>query len=315
VKVALVAALIAVIAPATTAGAATAPARIGNLTAWASSGSRLAFVASSVNGRRGYLWTQPYGSGSPRLLRTTAPIGMEEIDALAPGPNGSWAALERTIGNTGSSYSVDVVSSRGGGAAVTKSATPILLAGDGTFLGYLSVSPAGTVKLFRISGAHGLLVATLAGVTAPQAVAVANGHLAVRALDGTVSVFTVGGAKLASISAEAASVALTSNRVVVRTRDRRLVVYGLRGGLVHTWPLAAKSFTNGLAAYGAYAVYLGANKAVHAVRLANGSDRIVARSGVGFYFAGIALEPAGALVPKTIGQTTSFRLVPTSSLG
>ena len=290
------------------AGAATAPAKLTGLTAWASAGSRLAFVATSAGGRRGYLWTQPYGSGTPRLLRKTPPIGMEEIDALAAGPNGTWAVLERTVGNTSSSYVVDVVSSRGGGAAVTRGSTPILLAGDGSFLGYLAVTPSG-VQLYRIKGARGTRVATLRGVTAPQEVAVANGHLAIRQANGSVVVATVGGAVLATIPAKAASVALTSNRVVVRTRDRRLAVYGLRGGLVHNWPLGAAGWSAGLAAYGSYAVYLGANKAVRSVRLSNGSDRIVARAGSGFFFGAVALEARGALVPLTTGRSTVFRLV------
>ena len=302
--------------PAAAAGAASAPVKLAGLTTWASAGSRLAYVATSAGGRHGYLWTQAYGgTGPPRLVRTNAPIGEEEIDALAPGPNGTWGALEKSIGNTGSSYTLDVVSSRGGGARVTTGASPLILAGDGTFLGYVTVTASGAVQLYRISGARGIHVADLTGVTAPQDVAAADGHLAIRELDGSVAVFSDSGAELASIPAKAASVALTANRVVVRTRDKRLVVYGLRGGLVHDWPLAATSWTSGLAAYGAYAVYLGANKAVHAVRLASGADRIVARAGSGFFFNGVALQKAGALVPLSAGQATVLRFVPTASLG
>ena len=309
-RTALAVAIALLLIPVAVAGAATAaPAKLTGLTAWTSAGSRLGFVATSAGGRRGYLWTQRYGSSTPRLLRATPPIGLEEIDALAAGPNGTWAALERAVGNTSSSYRVDVVSSRGGGAAVTRSSTPILLAGDGAFLGYLTVTAAG-VQLYRISGARGLRVANLAGVSAPQEVAAANGHLAIRQVNGTVAVFTDGGTKLATIPAKAASVALTANRVVVRTRTKRLVVYGLRGGLVHNWPLRAASWTAGLAAYGGYAVYLGANKAIRKVRLSNGSDRIVARAGSGFFFGGVALQAAGALAPLTAGRTTTFRFVP-----
>lgn len=311
----LAAALIVLLVAVGVAGAATTPVKLAGLTAWASAGSRLAFVATSAGGRRGYLWTQPYGSAAPRVLRTTPPIDEEEIDALAAGPNGTWAALERSVGNTSSSYSLYVVSSRGGGAKVTTGSSPILLAGDGTFLGYLAVTPAGGVQLYRISGAHGIHVADLAGVSAPQEVAAANGYLAIRQVDGIVAVFTDGGVRLATIPGKAASIALTSNRVVVRTRDKRLVVYGLRGGLVHDWRLAAVSWTAGLAAFGRYAVYLGANKALHAVRLSDGSDRIVARAGSSFFFGGVALEAAGALVPLSAGPGTTFRFVPTSSLG
>lgn len=306
-KAIVLAGLVLLLAPAATAAA---PVRMTGLTTWASAGSRLAFVATSAGGRRGYLWTQRYGSAAaPRLLRTTPPIGLEEIDELAAGPNGTWGCLERTVGNSGSTYRLDVVSSRGGGAAVTTGSTPILLAGDGVFLGYVTGG-----QLYRIVGAHGIHVAALTGVSKPQEVVTANGHVAIRQLDGSVSVFTVGGAKLASISANAASVALTANRVIVRTRDKRLVVYGLRGGLVHTWRLAATSWTTGLAAFGRYAVYLGANKAVRAVRLSNGSDRIVARAGTAFFFGGVALEGAGALAPQTAGPVATFRFVPTSSL-
>jgi hypothetical protein len=311
VKKALAVALAFVLVPS--AAAATTPAKLKGLTTWSTAGSRVAFVAASAAGRHGYLWTQPFGVAAPRLLRSSPPIGEEEVDALAAGPNGTLAALERSVGNTGSSYRVDVVSSRGGGATVSSSSRPILLAGDGAFLGYLAVTATG-VDLYRISGAHGTRVATLAGISTPQEVAVANGHIAVRETSGSVGVFTTGGAKLATIPAKAASVALTTNRVVVRTRDKRLVVYGLRGGLVHNWHLAAQSWTAGLAAYGAYAVYLGANKAVHAVKLVNGSDRIVARAGTGFFFGGVALQKSGALVPLTVAQATTFRFVPTASL-
>jgi len=311
----VVAALVAVLSAAVADAATAPPVKLTGLTTWASTGSRLGYVATSAGGRRGYLWTQTYGAGEPRPLRTTAPIDEEEIDALAPGPNGTWGALERSIGNSGSTYTLDVVSSRGGGAKVTTSAQPIILVGDGTFLGYVAVTSSGTVQLYRVAGARGIHVADLAGVTAPQDVAAANGHLAVRELDGSVVVLTDGGAQLATIPAKAASVALTANRVVVRTRDRRLVVYGLGGGLVHNWKLSAASWTAGLAAYGAYAVYLGANKALHAVRLSSGSDRIVARAGSGFFFNGVALQKAGALVPLSVGQTTTFRFVPTASLG
>lgn len=318
-KAALVAALALLAVPASLAGAApSAPPALGGFTVWAAAGSRLAFVATSAGGRRGYLWTQGFGAAEPRLLRTRPPVGQEEIDELAPGPNGTWASLERTVGNTGSSYSVDVVSSRGGGARVVTTGTIPHLVADGAFLGYLSVTPAGGVRLYRIVGAHATRVADLVGVSAPQEAAAANGDLAVRERDGTVAVFTLLGRPLATIRARAASVALTANRVVARTRDRHLVVYGLRGGLVHDWKLAAASWTAGLAAYGRYAVYLGANKAVHAVRLSNGRDRIVARAGTGWFFDGLTLQAPGAVVPLTTQHGTVFsttlRFLPTAAL-
>lgn len=287
------------------------PSTLGGFTAWAASGSRVAFVAATAFGRRGYLWAQDFGAAQPRLLRTSPPVGEEEVDELAAGPNGSWAALERTADG---SSTLAVVSSRGGGAHVAAGGAVAALVGDGTFLGYLSVTPAGVVQLYRITGARATRVATLAGVSAPQEVAAAGGTLAVREQNGTVVVFTLHGRRLATITARAASVALTANRVVVRTRDRRLVVYGLRGGLVHDWLLAAKTWTAGLAAYGCYAVYLGANKAVHAVRLSNGRDRIVARAGTGWFFDGLSLQAPGAVVPLTTQHGTTLRFLPTRAL-
>ena len=287
---------------------------LADFTTWATSGSRIGFVATSAFGRRGYLWTQTFGAARPKLLRSSPPIGEEEIDELAPGPNGTWAALERTVGNTGRYYAVDVVSSRGGGAQVVNGTTIPHLVGDGAFLGYLSVTPGGVVQLFRIAAAHATRVANLVGVSSPQEVAAANGNLAVREQNGTVAVFTLAGQPLATISARAASIALTANRVVVRTRDRHLAVYGLRGGPVHDWKLAAAGWTAGLAAYGRYAVYLGADKAVHAVRLANGRDLIVARAGTGAFFSGLSLQAPGAVVPLTTQQGTTLRFLPTAAL-
>jgi len=317
-RIAVASLLVLLAVPAALAGAATSAPALRGFTAWSTAGPRLAFVAASVSGRRGYLWTQGFDAAQPRLLRTSPPIGLEQVDELAPGPNGSWAALERPSGNAGSSDAVDVVSSRGGGARVVSDATIPQLVGDGTFLGYLALTPAGVVQLYRIAGAHATRVGGLAGVTAPQAAAAADGHLAILEQNGDVAVFTLGGAPLATIRARAASVALTADRVVVRTRDRQLVVYGWRGGLVHHWKLAAASWTAGLAAYGRYAVYLGANKAVHAVRLQDGRDRIVARAGAGWFFDGVSLQAPGAVVPLTTRRGSAFtvtlRFLPTATL-
>jgi hypothetical protein len=283
------------------------PAPLANFQTWTTAGTRVAFVATSVGGKRGYLWTQTFGSASPRLLRSSPPIGLEEIDALAPGPNGSWAALQRAGGR------VDVISSRGGGAPVATGVTQVF--GDGTFLGYLKGA-----GVYRIGpGARSTKITDLFGQSVSQQAVVAAGTIAIRHVDGSVSVLTTGGRTLARIKANAASVALTANRVIVRTRARRLAVYGLRGGLVHNWPLAAASWTAGLGAYGRYAVYLGANKAVHSVTLVNGRDRVVARAGTGFYFDGVSLQAPGATVPLTTQRgkvfTTTLRFLPTAALG
>lgn len=298
--------LVALAAPAS----AGAPASLSNFTAWTTSPTQAAFVAASAGGRRGYLWVQRIGAFRPSLLRSTPPIGLEEIDELAPGPRGSWAAVERTQG----AVRLDVVSARGGGARVATTGAVRQVFGDGTFLGYLSATPAGAIRLFEVTGARSRLVATLTGVTSPQGAVTAHGMLAVRETNGNVDVFTTRGQRLATIKANAASVGLGAARVVVRTRARRLAVYGLRGGLVHDWPLGVAGWSAGLATDGRYAVYLGANKAVRGVRLSNGRDRILARAGTGFYFDGVALERAGAVVPLTQGRTVTLRLVPRSAL-
>ncbi len=309
-------ALLLLALPVSATAASPTPVTLAGFTAWASSGSRLAFVATSAGGRSGYLWVKGLDGSRPVRLRTSPPVGEEEIDQLAAGPNGTWAAAELAHG----AYTrLDVVSARGGGATVATSGTVRAVVGDGSFLGYLSATAAGAVQLFRITGAHSTLVATLAGLEDfPGEAVVAGGNLAVVDSSGAVDVFTLGGARLAHIPVNAADVALTANRVVVRARDRHLDVYGLHGGLVHRWPLAATSFVNGLATDGRYAAYTGANKALHVVRLASGRDRIVARSGSGFFFDGAALGLAGAIVPQTAEHgsrlTVTLRFVPAAAL-
>jgi hypothetical protein len=191
--------------------------------------------------------------------------------------------------------------------------------GDGTFLGYLHVNGAGVVQLRQItSGGHGRPIADLPGVKAPEAVAVADGALAILQGNGSIAVLTTGGKPLATIDAHATSIAMTGTRVLARTRARRLAVYGLRGGLVHSWPLRAASWTAGLATEGRYAVYLGANKAVRAVRLTNGTDKIVARAGKGWFFNGIGLGAPGIVAPLTTQHgkrfAVTFLFVPHSVL-
>jgi hypothetical protein len=305
------------LALAAPAADASAPPSLAGFTAWASAGPRLAFVATSAGGRKGYLWVKRVDGSAPALLRATPPVGEEEVDRLAAGPKGSWAAAEIVHG----AYTrLDVVSSRGGGATVATSGSVRAVVGDGVFLGYLSATPAGAVRLFRISGAHSSPVATLPGLTpgdVRQAV-VSGGSLAVLEPGGAFDVYSLAGARLAHVEANAAEIALTAQRVVVRTRDRRLGVYGLRGGLVHNWGLAAAGFTNGLASDGRYALYVGANRALHVVRLAGGRDAVVARSGSGFFFDGAALGPAGAVVPLTTQHgsrvTVTLRFVPLAAL-
>ena len=314
-------------ASASLAGAA-APPTLSGLRTWATAGSRVAFVAT-IGGRQG-VWVERFGSNRPTRLRARPPAGEEEIDQLAAGPNGSWACLERTVGNTEAYYSVDLVLSSGVSRHVATAGGPTgegnppvnsipQVLGDGSFLGYLHVTAGGVVQLFQIrASGEGRRIANLVDVSAPRAVAVAGGNLAILQDNGSVAVFTTTGQHLSTIQANATSLALTGNRVLVRTGGRRLVIYGMRGGLVHSWPLGATGWTASLAAYGRYAVYLGANKAVRAIRLANGVDRILAGAGPGFFFDGLSLQAPGVVVPLTTQRGKSFqvtlRFLPTAAL-
>ena len=222
---------------ASIAGAASGPpSALSGLGAWATAGSRLAFVAT-VGGRQG-LWVERFGSGRPTRIGPAACAKEEQIDQLAAGPNGSWGCLERTVGNTEAYYSVDVISSSGVSRQVASAGGPTgegeppvdsipQLFGDGNFLGYLHVTADGVVQLMRITAsARPRHIATLVGVSIPTAVAIAGRTIAVLQQAGNVSVFTTTGEPLATIPTRAASLALTANRVVVRTTNRRLVVYG-----------------------------------------------------------------------------------------
>lgn len=311
------------------AGAASKPPpALSGLGAWATAGSRVAFVAT-VGGRQG-LWVERFGSSRPTRIGPAACVKQEQIDQLAAGPGESWGCLERTAGNTEAYYSVDVVSSSGVSRQVATAGGPTgdgkppvdsipQLFGDGNFLGYLYVSADGVVQLMRITtDERPRHIATLRGVSAPTAVAIAGRTIAVLHHAGNVSVFTTAGEPLATIPAKAASLALTANRVVVRSTNRRLLVYGLRGGLVHSWLLGASTWSTGLGAYGGDAVYLGANKAVRAVGLSSGRDRIVARAGSGWFFHGLSLQAPGVVVPRTTKQGKNFlvtlRFLPITTL-
>jgi hypothetical protein len=256
---------------------------------------------------------------------------MEGIDQLAIGPKGSVACLEAGQGNLESYYSLAFVSSRGairhvasaGGVTsdgdYNQSVNSIpLVFGDSTFLGYLYVTARGVVRLMRItSKGYPRHVADLARVSAPRAVAIDSGRIAITEggdiNGGTVHVYTVGGRRISTFETQAAwtdSVGIRKDRVVVRTTTKRLAVYTLHGHLVHSYRLKATAFTNGLATYGGYAVYLGANKAVRAVKLSTGKDRIIARAGKGWFWKGVSLQAPGATVPLTLAsRTTDIKLV------
>jgi hypothetical protein len=150
----LLAPVVLAAALASLAGAASGPPpALSGLGAWATAGSRLAFVAT-VGGRQG-LWVQRFGS-RPTRIGPAACVKEEQIDQLAAGPDGSWGCLERTVGNTEAYYSVDVVSSSGVSRQVASAGGPTgegkppvdsipQIFGDGNFLGYLHVTADGVV--------------------------------------------------------------------------------------------------------------------------------------------------------------------------
>lgn len=291
------------------AAPAAAPAPVTSLRAWATSATQLAFVAR-VGGRDG-LWVAPVGSAAtPRRLGPAACGREEEVDALAPGPAGSWLCLERTVGTTSSFFSVDLLRADGSVRHVSSAGTPAgdaipFVAGDGSTLVYLHVTGVGQTELMQLTAAGAARHVADLPVTRPLALAVAAGHVAVLQADGVLLTTTAGGPPT-SVPIRGASIALTPTRLVVRTRDRRLAVFTLGGKLVRFSALGAAGWTAGLAASGSHAVYLGANKAVREVDLTTGADRVLLRAGRGFFFDGVALTPAGAVAPLTTQQGTSF---------
>ncbi len=307
------------------ASARPAPTVLTTFAPWATVGSRIAFVGGTVSGRT-KIWVEQFGAIQPAALGPAACVKEEEIDELAPGPNGTWACLERTVGNTEAYYSVDVVSRTGaskqvateGGPAVggygSSESIPFVF-GDGGFLGYLRLTASGPGQLMRITPAgRAAHVADLAGIETPEAVAIAAGHLAILQ-PASVSVYTTGGQQLATITADARSIALTSDSVVLRTRDGHLAVYTLRGQLVHSYPLGRATAFSDLAAYGGYAVYLAGGKTVRAVALATGLNRIVARGGTGSFYNGLSLQAPGAVLPVTTPLgTVTLRFLPSATL-
>ncbi|MGD0167315.1 MAG: hypothetical protein ABSC51_08505 [Gaiellaceae bacterium] len=290
---------------------------------WATTGSNVVFAATI--GKRAGLWIEKFGSNTPRRI---APAycgpGLEEVDQLAVGPKGSVACLEATQGNTEVNFNLAFISSSGAFKHVASAGGPSVegvppvdyipvVFGDSSFLGYLHVTADGLVQLMRISSTgHPQHVADLADVSKPGAVAIDSGHIAITQSGGTVSVYTVAGRHVSSFAAGAASgpsVGIRKDRVVVRTTAHRFGVYTLQGQLVHSYPVrAAGGVTMGLATYAGYVVYIGAGKAVHALKLTTGRDRIIARAGKGSFWSGLSLQAPGAVVPfgTTGGMTLDF---------
>ena len=315
-------ALITVLAVLAGAGAGRAgkipgPPVLGELGAWATAGPRIGFVGT-INHRQGLL-VETFGSNQPRLL---APHGCgegSEPNEVAAGPNGSWAYLTAIVSNSEAFYGVDLVLAAGkvrhvataGGTTTGNSTTqpvdsiPSLL-GDGTFLGYLHVTAAGVVQLMRVTPTGkpvyvaDLTDLSLPSLRAPLSVGVDSGHLVVLDGFGSVHVYTTAGTRLATFLAKGAvSAAIWRSTIAVRTTNRQLLAYTLQGRLVHSYPLRGVSSAGGPWIYGGYAVYLRATKAVHAINLATGKDRIVARSGTGWFWNNASLETVGAVAPLT----------------
>lgn len=305
---AFLAILTCALAPAAAAPAA-APPRITDLRPWAVSATQLAFVAR-VGGRDGVWVERPGATGAPTRLGPAACGRAQELDALAPGPAGSWLCLERTVGNASSFFSVDLLRANGSVRHVASAGSPGVdqipfVAGDGSSLVYVRVTGTGATELMQVTPTGAARHVADLSVTKPLGLAVAAGHVAVLQA-GSVVLTTTSGAPPTTVGVNAASIALTPTRLVAHTRDRRIAVYTLQGRLLHAWPLGAAGWTAGLAAAGSHAVYLGANKAVRAVDLATGTDRILLRAGGGFFFNGVALTPAGAVAPLTTQQGRSF---------
>ena len=84
---------------------------------------------------------------------------------------------------------------------------------------------------------------------------------------------------------------------------------------MHTWPLA--HHLTALAAYGRYADYTD-DHTVRAVRLSNGTDRVISRAGNGWFFTGLSLQGPGAIAPHTTKHAGTFgvtlRFLPAAKL-
>jgi hypothetical protein len=304
------------------AGVVPGPPVLTGLGAWATAGSRLAFVAT-IKGRQG-LWVETFASNQPKWLAPAGCGGASEPNQLAAGPNGSWGCLEAIVSNSEAFYRVDLVLSNGAikhvataggmtGQAQTVDTIPVIF-GDGSFLGYLHVTSSGVVQLMRITPAgQALHVAdladlTLPDLTVPESVAINTGHIAVLET-GSVHVYTTAGTHVATFHPKAAvSAAIWKDTIAVRTADRRLAVYTLQGRLVYSYPLSGVSSASGPAICDGYAVYVRADKALHAMKLSTGVDRIIARAGTSWFWNGASLQPVGVAAPLTTQHGKTFQV-------
>jgi hypothetical protein len=318
------------------ADAALVPPSLTNFGPWATKGSQVKFVATVR--KQAALWTEKFGSNTPKRIALADCGGLGELDQLAVGPKGSVACLDVAPGTDVVYYSLALVSSSGavkhvasaGGSTGPVDSIPFVF-GDSTFLGYLHVTADGVVQLMRItSSGHAQHVADLAGISNPQAVAIDSGHIFISDLTPSLGVsghgytnsghvYTVAGQHIstfdiATIAAGAPigsgpfSVTIRKNRIVA-LYDKRLSVYTLHGQRVHSYPVNPKG-AGWPATYYGYVVYIRAGNAVHALKLSNGKDRIVARAEKGWFGNGLSLQAPGAVAPLTLtGDNLHTKLV------
>jgi len=318
------------------ADAALAPPSLTIFGPWVTTGSQVKFVATVR--KQAALWTEKFGSNMPKRIALADCGGLGELDQLAVGPKGSVACLDAAPGIDVVYYSLGFVSSTGavkrvasaGGGTGPVDSIPFVF-GDSTFLGYLHITADGVVQLMRItSSGDAQHVADLAGISNPLTVAIDSGRIVISDLAPSLGVsghgytnlghvYTVAGRHistfdLAKIAAGAPigtgplSVTIRKNRIVV-LNGKRLSVYTLHGQRVHSYPINPRG-ARWPATYYGYVVYIRAGKAVHALKLSSGKDRIVARAGKGWFDNRLSLQAPGAVAPLALpGDTRHTKLV------
>ncbi len=334
-------ALTILVAPLLGAASAKPPTVIGSMY-WATAGSRVVF--DGAIGNRTALWSEKLGSNKPKRIASGDCSGGGELpNKLAVGPRGSVGCLDIGVGNTSYTFNLGMVTAEGvnerlasvnvaideNGRVSSPESIPAIF-GDGKFLGYLYVTADGVVRLMQIKPNGGTRhVADLNELSVPgqdpgSIVSVDSGRITVRK-GGDVHVYTTAGKRVAAFSAKAAdslnpTVAIRKNRIVVLTNKKRIAVYTLHGRLIHSYP--ARGLHPGfIATYGGYVVYIESradsapvHSLVHALKLATGADRVIARSGKGWFWSGVSIQAPGVVVPVTTKKgkqfPVTFRFVP-----
>jgi hypothetical protein len=312
----------------TSASASTTPKPrvIAEIDNWTAAGSRVVFEGSvSPNnpfyygpGKSG-LWLQRFGSRKLELLSTTQIC--EDPPTYALGAKGtvgcldSWAMITQ-IGfdvyvrlGDGTVKKLVSLYFEGGDFDVPVTEGVPAIFGDGNFLGYLDVSGAGVVKLFRITpSGQAVYVADLTGLSSCSPsecgnVVVDSGTVVIHEFGGSeVYVFTTAGKHIATFSANpAGAVAIRKNRIVVLTNEGQLAVYTLHGKLVHSYRVNA--IRGQIATYYGYAAYFGrGHKAVHMIKLSSGRDVTIAQAPSwdgNPYSDSLSLQTSGLTVART----------------